>query len=76
MDTNQYWDKAFITSSTKTTNRSSLDGSGIAMGEEIKAATTGEGWTQMMPISWIDNGNLSFGAGTYAAYINRQEIRK
>ncbi len=70
MDTNQYWDKAFITSSTKTTNRSSLDGSGIAMGEEIKAATTGEGWTQMMPISWIDNGNLSFGAGTYAAYIN------
>ena len=31
---------------------------------------TGEGWTQMMPISWIDNGNLAFGAGNYAAYIN------
>ncbi|MFQ8584189.1 MAG: FAD-binding protein [Holdemania massiliensis] len=24
----------------------------------------------MMPISWIDNGNLAFGAGTYAVYIN------
>ncbi len=70
MDTNQYWDKKFITASTKTTNRNSLDGSGIAMGEEVNAGTTGEGWTQMMPISWIDNGNLSFGAGTYAVYIN------
>lgn len=70
METNQYWDKEYITDSTKTTNRSSLQGDGIDMAEEAGAATTGEGWTQMMPISWIDNGNLSFGSGTYATYIN------
>ena len=70
IDTNEYWNKQFITSNTKTTNRSSLVGDGITMGEEVGAATTGEGWTQMMPISWIDNGNLAFGAGTYAVYIN------
>lgn len=70
MDTNQYWDEKYITNATKTTNRSSLKGDGIVMGEEVGAATTGEGWTQMMPISWIDNGNLAFGAGTWAVYIN------
>ena len=70
MDTNKYWDPAYITDATKTTNRSSMQGDGIAMGEEAGAATVGTGWTQMMPISWIDNGNLSFGAGTYAVYIN------
>lgn len=69
-ETNQYWDESYITDNTKTTNRSSLQGDGITMGEEVGAATTGEGWTQMMPISWIDNGNLAFGAGTYAVYIN------
>ena len=25
---------------------------------------------EMMPISWIDNGNLAFGGGNYAIYIN------
>ncbi len=70
METNKYWDPDFITASTKTTNRSSLQGDGIKMGEAVGAATVGEGWTQLMPIAWIDNGNLSFGAGNYAAYIN------
>lgn len=70
METNKYWDPKFITASTKTTNRSSMQGDGIRMGEEAGAATVGEGWTQLMPIAWIDNGNLSFGAGNYAAYIN------
>lgn len=70
METNKYWDSKFITSATKTTNRSSMQGDGIRMGEEAGAATVGEGWTQLMPIAWIDNGNLSFGAGNYAAYIN------
>ena len=70
METNKYWDAEYITASTKTTNRSSQVGDGIAMGEAIGAGTTGEGWTQLMPIAWIDNGNLSFGAGNYACYIN------
>ena len=70
VDTNKYWSSDYVSTSTKTTNRSSLQGDGIAMGEEAGAAVTGMGWTQMMPISWIDNGNLAFGGGDYAIYIN------
>ena len=40
------------------------------MAEAVGAATTGMGFTQMMPISWVDNGNLAFGGGHYAIYIN------
>lgn len=70
MDTNIYWKDGAISDTTKTTNRSSLVGDGIDMGEAVGAATTGLGWTQLMPISWIDNGNLAFGGGNYAIYIN------
>ena len=59
-----------LPSSTKTTNRSSLKGDGIKMAEEVGAATTGLGFTQLMPISWVDNGNLAFGGGNYACWIN------
>ena len=59
-----------MTEAIKTTNRNSLTGSGIDMAQEVGAAVTGEGWTQMMPISWVDNGNLAFGGGNYAVYIN------
>ena len=67
---NEYWDSSYITDNTKTTNRSSLQGSGITMAEEAGANTTGMGFAQMMPISWIDNGNLAFGNGLYGVYIN------
>ena len=70
VEDNVYWDSSYVTTSTKTTNRSSLVGDGIAMGKEAGAATTGEGWAQMMPISWIDNGNLAFGSGANCIYIN------
>lgn len=70
METNKYWEPRFITASTKTTNRSSMQGDVIVMGEAVGAATVGEGWTQLMPIAWVDNGNLAFGAGNYAVYIN------
>ncbi len=70
IDTNEYWDTSYITSDTQTTNRSSLQGDGIDMAEEVGAGTVGEGWTQMMPISWIDNGDLAFGSGTYCIYVN------
>lgn len=69
-DTNEYWDSSYITDATKTTNRSSLVGDGIKMGEDVGADTTGMGWAQMMPISWVDNGNLAFGNGLYGVYIN------
>lgn len=70
MDTNEYWDSSYITKTTQTTNRSSLVGDGIKMGEDVGAATTGLGYTQMMPISWVDNGDLAFGNGLYGVYIN------
>lgn len=70
METNEYWADGAITSSTQTTNRSSLVGDGIDMGTEVGAGTTGMGWTQMMPISWVDNGDLAFGGGDYAIYVS------
>ena len=70
VDTNVYWSSEYVSSATKTTNRSSLMGDGITMAQAVGAATTGMGFTQMMPISWVDNGNLAFGGGNYAVYIN------
>lgn len=70
METNDYWADGDITTHTRTTNRSSLVGSGIDMGVAVGAETTGMGFAQMMPISWVDNGNLAFGGGHYAIYIN------
>ena len=70
IDENIYWSPEYVSLSTKTTNRSSLQGNGITMAEEVGAASTGLGFTQMMPISWIDNGNLAFGGGNYACWIS------
>ncbi|MBQ7216410.1 MAG: FAD-dependent oxidoreductase [Synergistaceae bacterium] len=70
VDENMYWSPEYVSLSTKTTNRSSLQGDGITMAEKVGAASTGTGFTQMMPISWIDNGNLAFGGGNYACWIS------
>ena len=70
LEHNIYWSTEYLTNATKTTNRSSLQGDGIRMAEEVGAATTGMGFTQLMPISWVDNGNLAFGGGNYACWIN------
>ncbi|MCR5289956.1 MAG: FAD-dependent oxidoreductase [Treponema sp.] len=70
MKTNDYWKAGKITDKTQTTNRSSMQGDGIKMGENVGAATTGLDFAQLMPISWIDNGQLAFGGGNYSVYIN------
>jgi fumarate reductase flavoprotein subunit len=70
LDDNVYWSNEYLSSSTKTTNRSSQQGDGIVMAEAVGAGATGTGFTQLMPISWIDNGNLAFGGGNYACWIN------
>ena len=72
MDTNVYWSNEYVsTEATKTTNRSSLHRqTALTMAQTAGADVTGMGFTQMMPISWIDNGNLAFGGGNYAVYIN------
>lgn len=70
VETNEYWDPEYLNDKTETTNRSSLQGDGITMAEAVGAATTGMGYTQLMPISWVDDGDLAFGGGDYAVYIN------
>ena len=70
LDANVYWSTEYLSTATKTTNRSSLQGDGITMAEAVGAGTTGLGFTQLMPISWVDNGNLAFGGGNYACWIN------
>ena len=70
LEGNVYWSTEYLTNSTKTTNRSSLQGDGIAMAQAVGADVTGMGFTQLMPISWVDNGNLAFGGGNYACWIN------
>ena len=67
---NAYWDSAYLTKSTKTTNRSSQVGDGIDMAQKVGADVTGMNFTQLMPISWVDNGNLAFGSGTYACWVS------
>ena len=67
---NAYWDSAYLTKSTKTTNRSSQMGDGIEMAQKVGADVTGMNFTQLMPISWVDNGNLAFGSGTYACWVS------
>ncbi len=70
LDGNVYWSTEYLSTATKTTNRSSLQGDGIDLAVMVGAATTGMGFTQLMPISWVDNGNLAFGGGNYACWIN------
>ncbi len=70
LETNKYWSTDYLSEKTTTTNRSSLQGDGITMAEAAGADITGTGWTQLMPISWVDNGNLAFGGGDYAIYLN------
>ena len=70
LENNIYWSEEYLTEATKTTNRSSQQGDGIVMAVAAGADTTGMGFTQLMPISWVDNGNLAFGGGNYACWIN------
>lgn len=69
-ETNVYWKSEYLTDNIGTTNRSSLQGDGIRMGQAVGADVTGMGWTQMMPLGWVDNGNLSGGNGEGVIFIN------
>ena len=67
---NEYWKSEYIADNIGTTNRSSLKGDGIVMAQAVGADVTGMGWPQMMPLGWVDNGNLSLGAGENVIFIN------
>ncbi len=69
-ESNVYWKPEYIADNIGTTNRKELTGDGIAMAQAIGADIEGMGWTQMMPLGWVDNGNLSRGAGENVIFIN------
>lgn len=69
-DTNEYWKEDFLDGKLGTTNRNSLQGDGITMAEEVGADTRGEGFTQMMPLGWVQGGNLAFGGGEDVIYLS------
>lgn len=71
-DTNDYWDEDYLDGRLGTTNRNSLQGDGIEMAQELGAQTIGEGFTQMMPLGWVQGGNLAFGGGEDVIYLSPQ----
>jgi fumarate reductase flavoprotein subunit len=70
LDTNTYWSSEYLTAAIKTTNRSLSQGEGITMAQALGAAVTGMGWTQLMPLGWVDNGNLAGGTGETVMYVS------
>ena len=58
------------------TNRSSLQGDGLDMAEKAGASLTGMGWTQLMPLSYTDYGNLAFGSVSDAVFISPKNGRR
>ena len=76
IETNRYWNKEYLTSRMATTNRSSQRGDGLDMAEKAGASLTGMGWTQLMPLSYTDYGNLAFGSVSDAVFISPKNGRR
>jgi fumarate reductase flavoprotein subunit len=70
MATNRYWNEQYITKRMASTNRASQQGDGLDMAQAVGAAVTGMGWTQLMPLSYIDYGNIAFGSVSDAVFIS------
>lgn len=76
IDSNRYWNQEKLTPRMATTNRSSQQGDGLNMSEKAGAALTGMGWTQLMPLSYTDYGNLAFGSVSDAVFISPKNGRR
>ena len=76
IETNRYWNKEYLTSRMASTNRSSLQGDGLDMAEKAGASLTGMGWTQLMPLSYTDYGNLAFGSVSDAVFVSPRDGRR
>lgn len=70
IETNRYWKEEYLTQSIKTTNRSTMQGDGIGMSQKVGADVTGMGWTQLMPLSYIDDGSLAFGGVDNSIFVS------
>ncbi|TXT43648.1 MAG: FMN-binding protein [Spirochaetes bacterium] len=70
IDTNEYWNPDHLKANIKTTNRNLASGDGLVMGKAVGGTLIGMGWTQLMPLGWVDNGNLAGGTGENVIYIS------
>ena len=76
IESNSYWNKEWLTNHTATTNRSSQQGDGIWMAQKVNAGVTGMGWTQLMPLGFVDYGNLAFGSVVDAIFVSGKNGRR
>ena len=76
METNRFWDTQYLTAGMATTNSASQQGDGLDMAQRVGAALTGMGWTQLMPLSYIENGKLAFGSVSDAVFISPRDGRR
>lgn len=70
INTNLYWKPEYLSRQMGSTNRSSMRGDGIEMAQDVGAAVTGMGWTQLMPQAYVDYGNIAFGSISDAIFVN------
>mgnify|MGYP003291865431 CR=1 FL=1 len=70
LKSNRYWSRLFLSPTIGTTNRSSLRGDGIDMATAVGAATVGMGWTQLMPLSNVNDGSIAFGGVENAIFVS------
>lgn len=70
INTNLYWKPEYLSNRMGTTNRSSQQGDGIEMAQDIGAAVTDMGWTQLMPQASVEYGNIAFGSISDAIFVN------
>ncbi len=76
VETNKYWSGEYLLPTTKTTNRSSLQGDGIWMAQAIGADVTGMGWTQLLPLAFAQTGNIAFGSVDNAILVSPQNGKR
>lgn len=76
INSNLYWKSEYLGNKMGTTNRASMRGDGIEMAQEIGAAVTGMGWTQLMPQSYADYGNIAFGSISDAIFVNPENGKR
>ena len=70
INTNLYWKPEYLSHQMESTNRSSMRGDGIEMAQDVGAAVTGMGWTQLMPQAYVDDGHIAFSSVSDAIFVN------
>lgn len=70
ISSNLYWKPEYLSKQMGSTNRASSQGDGIEMAQDVGASVTGMGWTQLMPLSFADYGNIAFGSISDAIFVN------